>query len=52
MDWIENVEREFPSMSPAPEPVVLPSPTLPPISMDSTTVQEKSAFDKRLVQKK
>ena len=49
MDWIENVEREFPSMPPAPEPVVLPSPTPPP---PPASVQEKYAFNKRFLQKK
>ena len=49
MNWAEEVEREEKLLTPTPEPVVLPSPTPPPISMDDTTVQKKSAFDKQLV---
>ena len=55
MDWVEEVEREEKRLTPTPEPVVLPSPT-PPIPMDSLSPTvgpvEKSAFDKRLFEKK
>ena len=60
MNWVEEVEREEMTATPdlvVPPPPPMPVPSMavpppPPIPVPPAPVQEKSAFNKRLVQKK